>query len=169
VTLNQRIIIDTERCNGCGACTEVCPTGALYLVDGKAVVDSTLCRECEACIATCPTEAIVSTEEAPASGAEMRRVPALRPEPEIIRVKTQPAPVPLRARALPVVGAALAWAGREIVPRLAEYLLYDLDRRVAEGQMPSAPRSTVDSNSSIGSRGGGRGGGRRRRRRRRRD
>lgn len=163
MTLNQRIIIHAERCNGCGACVEVCPTGALYLVEGKAVVDSTLCRECEACIATCPTEAIVRTKEAPASGAEMRRVPALRSEPEIIRVRTQSALVPLRVKVLPVVGTALAWAGREIVPRLAEHLLYKLDRRVAEAQMPSAPRSTAENNSPVGSKGGGR---RRRRRRR---
>jgi NAD-dependent dihydropyrimidine dehydrogenase PreA subunit len=167
VTLNQRIIINAERCNGCGACIEVCPTGAMYLVDGKAVVDSALCQECEACIAACPTGAIVRTEEAPASGAELRRVPALRPEPEIIRIKTQPAPVPWRARVLPVVGAALAWAGREIVPRLAEHLLYDLDRRTAEGRLPAAPEGTAEGSPSISGRGGGRGGGRRRRRRRR--
>ena len=31
------ITIDLARCNGCGACVEVCPEGALYLVDDKAM------------------------------------------------------------------------------------------------------------------------------------
>ena len=53
------ITIDTERCDGCGACVEVCPTGALYLVAGKAAMDGTLCRQCEACLTACPNGAII--------------------------------------------------------------------------------------------------------------
>ena len=148
------IKINTERCNGCGECVEVCPTGAVYLVEGKATVEQTLCRDCEACIAACPTEAIslVTPKEAV---VEPVRVPAPRPEPQVIQVKTQSAPAPFRASLLPVVGGALAWGWREIVPRLAEYLLYDLDRRVARRQTPAARQSTPDNGSSV--RGGGRG------------
>ena len=154
------IVINTERCNGCGECIAVCPTGALYLVDAKATVEGALCSDCEACIAACPTNAILSAEPVttPATGPD--RMPALRPEPEIVQVETY-APVPWRAKVLPVVGTALVWAGREIVPRLAEYLLYDLDRRVARRQAPGASQSTPQDDSSIS----GRGGGRRRRRR----
>jgi Fe-S-cluster-containing hydrogenase component 2 len=156
------IRINTERCNGCGACVEVCPNGALYLVEGRATVEQTLCRDCQACITACPTEAIslVTLKEVV---VESVRVPAPRPEPQVIQVKTKSAPAPLRASLLPVVGAALAWGWREIVPRLTEVLLYDLDRRVTRSQRPAARQSTPANGSSV--RGGS--SGRRRRRRRR--
>ncbi len=115
------ITIDQERCTGCGACVEVCPTGALYLVEGKAAVDGALCYECEACLAACPSEAIILTEqEEPV--AEAARLPALRPEPEAIQVRTQAAPMPVRSRVLPLIGSALVWAEREILPWLADFL-----------------------------------------------
>ena len=35
----RRIIqIDTEKCNGCGACASACHEGAIGMVDGKAVL-----------------------------------------------------------------------------------------------------------------------------------
>jgi NAD-dependent dihydropyrimidine dehydrogenase PreA subunit len=115
------IAIDAEQCTGCAACVEVCPTGALYLVDGKATVDKALCRESEACLAVCPSGAItLAAQDEPL--AEMVRVPALRPEPEAIQVRTQAAPVPFRSRVLPLIGSALIWAEREILPWLAEFL-----------------------------------------------
>jgi Fe-S-cluster-containing hydrogenase component 2 len=123
------ITIDLARCNGCGACVAICPEGALYLIDDQAMVEASLCRECEACVAACPREAIAITarEVAPAGVAVVEARPASpipREEPEL---------VPLRAQVLPLVGAALTWAGREIVPRLADRLLYSLDQR-AMGQ-----------------------------------
>jgi NAD-dependent dihydropyrimidine dehydrogenase PreA subunit len=153
------IVIHTECCDGCGVCIEVCPTGALYLVDGKATVDGTLCRDCQACIAACPTEAILSAEPVTTSAAEPVRVPVLRPEPELVLVETY-SPVPLRAKALPVVGTALVWTAREIVPRLADYFL---DRRAARRRATviAQHRSGTDSQTRRCN------GGRRHRRRRR--
>lgn len=165
------IIIDTDLCEGCGACVEVCPEAAIYLIDGKATVDGTLCRECQACIAACPTEAIAlarQVQRSPLSRAggpetEMARTPALRPEPDVIRVRTQPPAVPLRAKVVPVLGAALAWAGREIITQLSDYALHNLDRRLAERQQPGISRSQ----SGTGARGAGESGRGRRRRQRR--
>ncbi len=147
------ITIDTERCTGCGACVEVCPTGALYLVDGKAMVDETRCRECEACLAACPTGAITITEqEQPMS--EAARLPALRPQPAVIKVQRQPAPVPFRSRVLRVLGAALTWAGREILPSLAEFVLTALDRRASQPQAVGPARRREAA--AYGGRGRGR-------------
>lgn len=142
------ITIHAERCNGCGACLEVCPHGALYLVEGKAVVDETLCHECEVCINACPMEAIEITGQV--SVAIPTHASPTVPAPYVIPVKAQPAPVPLRAKVLPVVGAAVNWAGRELVPRLAYYVLDGLDRRTREQSGSNVTRS----GSPSGSRGG---------------
>jgi ferredoxin len=134
VRLVEVITIRVGLCDGCGACLEACPRGALILLEGKAVVDQALCQECEACVPVCPVEAIVVVEKLPT--AQPIPVPAIRPEPEVILAESPPLPVPLRVKVLPVVGAALSWAGRELVPRLAYYLLDELDRR-ATGQLAS--------------------------------
>lgn len=158
------IVISGERCDGCGACVEVCPEGAIYLVDGRAMVDVALCRECEACIAACPMEAIAYTSREPAMQVEPARTPVPRPEPDVIRVRTRPAPIPSRARVLPLVGGALAWAGREIIPRLADYALDSLDRRAMEKRGARVLGSRPDRGFAARGRGGG---GQHRRRRRR--
>ena len=147
------ITIDGERCTGCGACMEVCPTGALYLVDGKATVDVTLCRECEACLAICPTGAITLTTREEAV-AELVRVPVPRSKSEVIQVKTQPTLVPLRSRVLPAVGGALAWFGREILPEMADLILDRLDRRTTRLQTTGEARSR--ETRAPGAKGGGR-------------
>jgi NAD-dependent dihydropyrimidine dehydrogenase PreA subunit len=156
------IEISMARCNGCGECVEVCPTGALYLVEGKAMVEQKLCRDCECCIDACPTEAIslVSSKDVV---MEPLRAPAPQPEPQAIQVKTKSPPASFRTSLLPIVGGALAWGWREIVPRLAEYLLYDLDRQVDRRRTAAVRKSRRDSGPSVS--GGGRG--RRRRQRRR--
>ena len=51
------LIIDSDTCIGCGACVEVCPAGALSLVDGLAVADDR-CTACGACLPECPVEAL---------------------------------------------------------------------------------------------------------------
>jgi NAD-dependent dihydropyrimidine dehydrogenase PreA subunit len=47
----------TERCTGCGACTEVCFMHAIQLHDGHAVI-SAECRGCGRCAERCPNNAI---------------------------------------------------------------------------------------------------------------
>jgi len=51
------LIIDTEACTGCGACVDVCPFGALEIIEGVAVVNEN-CTACGACISVCPVEAL---------------------------------------------------------------------------------------------------------------
>ncbi|MDI6916509.1 MAG: 4Fe-4S binding protein [Thermoplasmatales archaeon] len=49
--------IDEEKCTGCGACVDVCPTEAIT-VNEKAKVDEEKCIECSACVSECPVGAI---------------------------------------------------------------------------------------------------------------
>ena len=52
-------IIDTDECIGCGACVDVCATGAIEIDDGFCtVVDDSECKGCGECQEECPVNAI---------------------------------------------------------------------------------------------------------------
>jgi NAD-dependent dihydropyrimidine dehydrogenase PreA subunit len=125
------IYIDDERCTGCGACVKVCPTGTIRLTEGEsgshAQIDEGRCQECEACVEACPEEAIMSELEPTIEGelVQVRAAPVpVEPQPREVR----PVSVP---QALAWLGAALAFAGREIVPRVAASMLDAWDRRAS--------------------------------------
>lgn len=51
--------IDQAKCNGCGECVNVCPTGVLEVKGGKCVlVNEKDCADCRACEVACPNNAI---------------------------------------------------------------------------------------------------------------
>jgi ferredoxin len=51
--------IDRQRCTGCRACIEVCPTNALgQVAERAALVDPSACIWCARCEEICPTNAI---------------------------------------------------------------------------------------------------------------
>lgn len=53
------IVVDNDRCNGCGDCIKACKNRVLGMVDGKCtVIDSSRCKLCMLCIAYCPAKAI---------------------------------------------------------------------------------------------------------------
>lgn len=41
-------------CNNCGICLEVCPKGALNIIDGKVLWKEAFCVKCDLCINECP-------------------------------------------------------------------------------------------------------------------
>ncbi len=48
----------TTKCVACGACKDVCPTGAISEGDPIYVIDASACVDCGACVGECPSEAI---------------------------------------------------------------------------------------------------------------
>jgi Fe-S-cluster-containing hydrogenase component 2 len=148
------LYVDDNRCLGCGICADVCPRGAIALRDGRASINQELCDQCEACAGACPQGAILSVTET-----------ALVPEPSHKQALDRNRPSgggSIAARMAPAVGAALLFMGREVVPRLTDYVLDTLDRRVSRQPDGRAdvPQVSVGSDSRKGS-------GRRRRRRQR--
>ena len=68
--------INDDRCIGCEACIDVCPTKVLELVDHKVrVVRFTDCVQCEQCATSCPTMALVMYRQG--STPRMLTVPEL--------------------------------------------------------------------------------------------
>ncbi len=51
---------DDTRCFQCGACTAVCPTGALHVKrpEMEVLFDKERCSACELCVAACPARAM---------------------------------------------------------------------------------------------------------------
>jgi len=60
------VVIDTERCKGCGFCAQFCPTGVLSMSKGfnlkgyhpPIVVNAVKCSGCDLCGMYCPDFAI---------------------------------------------------------------------------------------------------------------
>ena len=57
---SQEIRRDNKKCTHCGACTAVCPTGALSVIrpEMKVEFDQKKCSICELCVPACPPRAM---------------------------------------------------------------------------------------------------------------
>lgn len=57
----QSIRRDDSKCFQCGACTAVCPTGALHIKrpEMEVLFESERCSACELCVKTCPARAMI--------------------------------------------------------------------------------------------------------------
>jgi ferredoxin len=154
------VYVNVARCTGCGACVDVCPAGAIHLVEDEAgrcaEIDQEVCRRCAACVEACPEQAIMPQFEPVIEGELVprgdRSVP-LEPQHREARLLR---PVP---KALTWLGTALVFAAREIVPRVAVSLLDAWDRRAS--QVAPYPndvrpmRSAQRSLTNLSQRGGG--------------
>ena len=57
------IIVDNDKCIGCGECVDICPVGVYELQDEKSVpVNAEECVGCESCVEVCEHEAITVRE-----------------------------------------------------------------------------------------------------------
>jgi len=118
--------IDQVLCTGCGLCLDACQAGAIALVNGCAQIDDVACIDCGSCARVCPQGAILLAEAYPVvvTGAgAVRHAPVVvveepaglvrRPEIEVLPAASQS-----RARFWPMVGSALVWATRELLPEV---------------------------------------------------
>jgi NAD-dependent dihydropyrimidine dehydrogenase PreA subunit len=139
--------VNAGQCTGCGLCVEECPTGAIHLSDGLAILDQATCTQCQACVDVCPVGAItVTVVERPVVVTEPAAVQPMR-EWEVTVAE------PVSSSPKPWFSAALAFAGREILPRLADSLIAALDRRLAQSQAPVYPLERQAKLSPVPSRG----------------
>ncbi|MDD3279454.1 MAG: 4Fe-4S dicluster domain-containing protein [Lachnospiraceae bacterium] len=60
----EKRVMVTEGCQGCleHPCVEVCPKGAISMVDGKSHIDEEKCIKCGKCVSVCPYNAIIKQE-----------------------------------------------------------------------------------------------------------
>ena len=52
-----------QECNLCGACVDVCPTGAIAINDDTLITNDELCIACCACVKSCPSNARIMEDE----------------------------------------------------------------------------------------------------------
>jgi ferredoxin len=59
-SIGEDVKRDDEKCFQCGACTAVCPTGALYIRRPamEVVFQKDRCSACEMCVVACPARAM---------------------------------------------------------------------------------------------------------------
>jgi ferredoxin len=129
-------MVDSFLCDGCESHYENLRNSPDQIVE--AVVDS---RERQLrprghsglCIDICPNGALTWVADmVPEMGAEPAALEVVESPVEIMSVKLEKA-LPWRQTIVPAVGSALAWVGREVVPRIAPIALDLLDSKLARG------------------------------------
>lgn len=63
-SLHPEIMVRRQKCEGCGQCSQACPSDAIALVEGLVTIDRARCDLCMDCVEACPTGALeLSGEE----------------------------------------------------------------------------------------------------------
>ncbi|MDI7260141.1 MAG: 4Fe-4S binding protein, partial [Thermodesulfobacteriota bacterium] len=149
------VLIDKEKCNGCGLCIPNCAEGALQIIDGKAkLVSDKFCDGLGACLGHCPEDAITiierEAEEFDEKAVELHlhrekdSQPQPKPQPEFTgcpssRVLQFQVPKPIeKVNATPSESMLTQWPVQlKLVPVNAPYF-EDADLLVAADCVPFA-------------------------------
>lgn len=135
--------VNAKKCTGCGVCVDVCPTGAIQLIDGLAVLDPVTCQQCQMCADACPAGAIAAIK-LPVTAKTIAVQPARGAEIVIAE--------PVTSEPKPWLSTVLAFAGQEVLPRLADALIAALDRRLTRMQLAQPETSLSVQSAEISSR-----------------
>lgn len=128
--MNGMYRVDEATCTSCGECVEACPTGAITLADGRAHIDDAACIDCGSCARACPQGAIVLVDAVAPTSPVIRPEASLTPAAPGMMASAEAASLahragaellsaePRRGRFWPMVGGALVWAARELLPEV---------------------------------------------------
>lgn len=93
--VREIILIDEEKCDGCGLCIPSCPEGALAIVDGKAkLVSESYCDGMGACVGECPQDAMTVIKREAPEFDEAGAMENMRKTELAGKESTEPTPVP---------------------------------------------------------------------------
>lgn len=72
----EKRVFVSDGCQGCleHPCTEICPKGAISIVNGKSVIDQDKCIKCGMCQNACPYNAIIKQERPCAAACGMNAI-----------------------------------------------------------------------------------------------
>jgi nitroreductase/Pyruvate/2-oxoacid:ferredoxin oxidoreductase delta subunit len=71
------IKVDSTKCNKCGTCAKVCPTGVIGMDENGPTVLNQFCIACGHCVAICPSEALDNVKTPLANQLSLGNVPVL--------------------------------------------------------------------------------------------
>jgi nitroreductase/NAD-dependent dihydropyrimidine dehydrogenase PreA subunit len=78
------IVVDKDRCIGCGLCVNICHEDCIALVEDIARINHELCSTCTQCIAICPQQAL-SWDQVPPVAYDEARLPSPEQLDELLK------------------------------------------------------------------------------------
>ncbi len=61
--MSWNVLVDSDKCTGCGECVDICPVEVYELENGKsAPINPEECLGCESCVEVCETCAVSISE-----------------------------------------------------------------------------------------------------------